>query len=128
MIWGLSAAAGTLHHAGAHVQRPLWASTGVKNPRYPDTMYVDGLVAPHTVNTMPLATLEAAADHAKVSGPTATHNPDDLTTGGPCRFCCNSCWWACHRPTSAAKLRASSRLSNFCTAVMFPASSVRATW
>jgi transaldolase len=66
-----------LHHAGAHVQRPLWASTGVKNTRYPDTMYVDELVAPHTVNTMPLATLEAAADHARVSGPTATHNPDD---------------------------------------------------
>jgi transaldolase len=66
-----------LHHAGAHVQRPLWASTGVKNPRYPDTMYVDELVGPHTVNTMPLATLEAAADHAHISGPTATHNPDD---------------------------------------------------
>ena len=54
-----------LHHAGAHVQRPLWASTWVKNPRYRDTMYVDDLVAPHTVNTMPLATLEAVADHAR---------------------------------------------------------------
>jgi transaldolase len=66
-----------LHHAGAHVQRPLWASTGVKSPRYPDTMYVDELVGPHTVNTMPLATLEAAADHAQLSGPTATRNPDE---------------------------------------------------
>jgi transaldolase len=66
-----------LRHAGAQVQRPLWASTGVKNPRYPDTMYVDELVGPHTVNTMPLATLEAAADHAHVTGPSATHNPDE---------------------------------------------------
>ncbi len=66
-----------LHHAGAHVQRPLWASTSVKNPRYPDTMYVDGLVGPHTVNTMPLETLEAAADHAHITGPTATHDPSE---------------------------------------------------
>jgi transaldolase len=64
-----------LHHAGAHVQRPLWASTGVKNDRYSDTMYVDELVAAHTVNTMPLATLEAVADHGRVSGPTAQHDP-----------------------------------------------------
>ena len=53
-----------LREAGASVQRPLWASTGVKNPKYPDTMYVDGLVGPETVNTMPMATLLAAADHA----------------------------------------------------------------
>jgi transaldolase len=66
-----------LHHAGAHVQRPLWASTGVKNPRYPDTMYVDELVGPHTVNTMPLETLQAAADHAHITGPTATHDPTE---------------------------------------------------
>jgi transaldolase len=66
-----------LHHAGAHPQRPLWASTGVKNPAYKDTRYVDELVAPHTVNTMPLQTLEAVGDHGTVSGPTATHNPDE---------------------------------------------------
>ncbi|HWF74494.1 MAG TPA: bifunctional transaldolase/phosoglucose isomerase [Solirubrobacteraceae bacterium] len=60
-----------LHHAGATVQRPLWASTGVKNPAYPDTMYVDELVGPHTVNTMPLATLLAVADHGHIHGPTA---------------------------------------------------------
>jgi transaldolase len=66
-----------LHHAGAHVQRPLWASTGVKNPRYRDTMYVEELIGPHTVNTMPLDTLKAFADHGRVSGPTARHNPDD---------------------------------------------------
>jgi transaldolase len=64
-----------LHHAGAHHQRPLWASTGVKNPRYRDTMYVDDLVGPHTVNTMPLNTLQAVADHGHISGPTAQHDP-----------------------------------------------------
>jgi transaldolase/glucose-6-phosphate isomerase len=52
--------------AGAPVQRPLWASTGVKNPKYPDTMYVDELIAPETVNTMPMATLLAAAERAEV--------------------------------------------------------------
>ncbi|HLH64390.1 MAG TPA: transaldolase [Solirubrobacteraceae bacterium] len=64
-----------LHRAGAGVQRPLWASTGVKNPRYPDTMYVEELVAPHTVNTMPLATLQAFAQHGRVPGPSATRDP-----------------------------------------------------
>jgi transaldolase len=52
------------------VQRPLWASTGVKNPAYPDTMYVDQLVAPDTVNTMPEKTLDAVADHGRVTGDT----------------------------------------------------------
>ncbi len=66
-----------LHHAGAKVQRPLWASTGVKNPDYKDTMYVEELVGAHTVNTMPRATLDAVADHGVVSGPTAAHNPDE---------------------------------------------------
>src|SRR5919109_398429 len=65
-----------LRDAGAAVQRPLWASTGVKNPKYPDTMYVDGLVAPETVNTMPMATLLAAADHAKFEGNTVEIDPD----------------------------------------------------
>jgi transaldolase/glucose-6-phosphate isomerase len=64
-----------LQQAGAVVQRPLWASTGVKNPSYPDTMYVDGLVAPHTVNTMPMATLHAVADHGEVTGDTAELDP-----------------------------------------------------
>jgi transaldolase/glucose-6-phosphate isomerase len=66
-----------LRHAGAAVQRPLWASTGVKNPHYPDTMYVDGLVGRDTVNTMPMATLHAMADHGNVSGPTAEQDPSD---------------------------------------------------
>ncbi|MFN2241755.1 MAG: transaldolase, partial [Anaerolineae bacterium] len=48
---------------GARVQRPLWASTSTKNPRYPDTLYVDTLIGPHTVNTVPPATLDAFLDH-----------------------------------------------------------------
>ncbi|MDX1877243.1 transaldolase [Mycolicibacterium sp. 141076] len=55
---------------GARVQRPLWASTGVKNPDYPDTLYVTELVAADTVNTMPEKTLEAVADHGQVTGDT----------------------------------------------------------
>jgi transaldolase len=61
-----------LEQAGAHPQRPLWASTGTKDPAYPDTMYVTELVAPGTVNTMPEATLEAVADHGEVEGDTVT--------------------------------------------------------
>ena len=48
---------------GAHLQRPLWASTSTKNPTYPDTLYVDELIGADTVNTMPLATLQAFNDH-----------------------------------------------------------------
>lgn len=59
-----------LRAAGARPQRPLWASTGVKNPEYSDTMYVDELVAPGTVNTMPEKTLDAVADHANITGDT----------------------------------------------------------
>ena len=54
-----------LRERGAAVQRPLWASTSTKNPRYPDTLYVDHLIGPDTVNTMPLATLRAFADHGR---------------------------------------------------------------
>ncbi|HYZ29250.1 MAG TPA: transaldolase, partial [Thermoleophilaceae bacterium] len=61
--------------AGARVQRPLWASTGVKNPAYPETKYVDSLVGPHTVNTMPLATLTAAAEQSEVTGVTVDQDP-----------------------------------------------------
>jgi transaldolase len=57
-----------LEQAGAHRQRPLWASTGVKNPDYDDTMYVVELAAPDTVNTMPEATLNALADHGEIRG------------------------------------------------------------
>ncbi|MFD1930595.1 MULTISPECIES: transaldolase [Nonomuraea] len=59
-----------LRAAGARPQRPLWASTGVKDPNYVDTMYVDELVAPGTVNTMPEKTLDAAGDHGRITGDT----------------------------------------------------------
>lgn len=59
-----------LDRANANKQRPLWASTGVKDPAYKDTLYVDELVAPGTVNTMPEATLEAVADHGQITGDT----------------------------------------------------------
>ena len=59
-----------LAEAGARPQRPLWASTGVKDPNYPDTMYVSELVAPDTVNTMPGKTLDAVADHGEITGDT----------------------------------------------------------
>jgi transaldolase len=62
----------SLADAGANPQRPLWASTGVKDPAYPDTMYVTELVAQGTVNTMPEKTLDATADHAEVIGDTIT--------------------------------------------------------
>ena len=68
-----------VREAGA-LQRPLWASTGVKDPQYPETKYVDELVAPDTVNTMPMPTLLAAAECAEVKGNTADQDPvDDLT-------------------------------------------------
>ena len=57
---------------GARAQRPLWASTGVKDPSYPDTQYVDELVAPNTVNTMPEKTLRAVADHGSIDGDKVT--------------------------------------------------------
>jgi transaldolase/glucose-6-phosphate isomerase len=64
-----------LRDAGCPVQRPLWASTGVKNPQYPETLYVYGLVGPHTVNTMPLPTLLAARQEGEVTGATAAEDP-----------------------------------------------------
>ncbi|WP_319444983.1 MULTISPECIES: transaldolase [unclassified Mycobacterium] len=57
---------------GGTVQRPLWASTGVKNPDYSDTLYVTELVAPNTVNTMPEKTMDAVADHGVITGDTIT--------------------------------------------------------
>jgi transaldolase len=67
----------TLTDAGARVQRPLWASTGVKDPALPDTLYVTELVAGGTVNTMPEKTLEATFDHGVVTGDTITPNYGD---------------------------------------------------
>jgi transaldolase len=61
---------------GARVQRPLWASTSTKNPAYRDVLYVEELIARDTVNTMPLETIEAFADHGEVRGQTATEDLD----------------------------------------------------
>ncbi len=66
-----------LRDAGARPQRPLWASTGVKDPSYPDTMYVTELVAPGTVNTMPGTTLDAVADHGEIQGDTVRGRYDE---------------------------------------------------
>jgi transaldolase len=61
-----------LANAGAQPQRPLWASTSTKNPEYRDVMYVEQLIAPGVVNTMPEATIHAFADHGEVPGDTVT--------------------------------------------------------
>ncbi|MCU0512856.1 MAG: bifunctional transaldolase/phosoglucose isomerase [Anaerolineae bacterium] len=66
-----------LQAAGARVQRPLWASTGTKNPAYPDTRYVDLLIGPDTVNTLPPKTLAAFKDHG-TAAETITRNLDDM--------------------------------------------------
>jgi len=64
-----------LRQAGCPVQRPLWASTGVKDPQYKETKYVETLVGPHTVNTMPMSTLLACEEQLEVTGPTAEQDP-----------------------------------------------------
>jgi transaldolase/glucose-6-phosphate isomerase len=64
-----------LAQAGAPVQRPLWASTGTKNPAYSETMYVDNLVAPDTVNTMPMKTLLAVAERGHIEPGSADRDP-----------------------------------------------------
>jgi transaldolase len=61
----------------ARLQRPLWASTSTKDPAYRDTMYVEDLIAPHTVNTMPEATMHAMADHGVVPGNTIAGTYDE---------------------------------------------------
>jgi transaldolase len=65
-----------LADAGAHPQRPLWASTSTKNPEFPDTIYVEELIAPGTVNTMPESVIHAYADHGETRGDTVTGNYD----------------------------------------------------
>jgi transaldolase len=61
---------------GAHMQRPLWASTSTKNPAYPDTLYVDDLIGPDTVNTLPETTIAMFEDHGRVAR-TIDRNVDD---------------------------------------------------
>jgi transaldolase len=70
----------TLKGDGARVQRPLWASTGVKNPDYSDTLYVTELIAPHTVNTMPEKTIDAVADHGVITADTVTGTSEAAQT------------------------------------------------
>ncbi|MGC8500323.1 MAG: transaldolase [Leptospirillia bacterium] len=78
---------GSLSRKGAVVQRPLWASTGTKNPAYPDTLYVDNLIGPDTVNTVPGETLQAFADHGTVARtidkypPSGGENPHAILDG-----------------------------------------------
>jgi transaldolase len=69
----------SLEAGGALVQRPLWASTGVKDPSYSDTLYVDTLIAPHTVNTMPQSTLDAFLDHGIVKSDAITAQMESAT-------------------------------------------------
>jgi transaldolase len=69
-----------LANAGARVQRLLWASTSTKDPDAPDTLYIDGLRAPHTINTMPESTLRAFADHGRVGEPIAADGGDAEAT------------------------------------------------
>lgn len=69
-----------LAEAGALPQRPLWASTGVKDPAYPDTLYVTELVAPNVVNTMPEKTLDATFDHGVVEGNTISGRYDEANS------------------------------------------------
>jgi transaldolase len=70
-----------LESAGARVQRPLWASTGVKNPDYRDTIYVEELVGPQTISTMPPQTLAAVADHGQISPDTVRVDPEPALGG-----------------------------------------------
>lgn len=66
-----------LEGQGARVQRPLWASTSTKNPSYPDVLYVETLVGRHTVNTMPVQTLEATLDHGKIEKETVLREVEE---------------------------------------------------
>lgn len=66
-----------LSQRGARAQRPLWASTGTKNPAYSDVLYVENLIGADTVNTLPPETLDAFKDHGKVPGETVTDSLDD---------------------------------------------------
>ncbi|MBU0719583.1 MAG: transaldolase [Planctomycetes bacterium] len=62
---------------GARVQRPVWASTSTKNPDYPETMYVDGLVGPDTVNTLPPQTIQAALDYGRAASVLSRNLPEE---------------------------------------------------
>jgi len=67
----------SLRQRGARVQRPLWASTGTKNPAYSDVLYVENLIGPETVNTLPPDTINAFRDHGKIPGAVVKQGCDD---------------------------------------------------
>ena len=66
-----------LQSLGARVQKPLWASTSTKDPAYPDTKYVEPLIGPQTINTLPESTIDAFRDHGRVTGPTIEENVEE---------------------------------------------------
>jgi transaldolase/glucose-6-phosphate isomerase len=70
----------SLRQRGARVQRPLWASTSTKNPAYSDILYVENLIGPETVNTMPPETIDAFRDHGKIPGATVKQNLEEADT------------------------------------------------
>ena len=113
-----------LREAGCPVQRPLWASTGVKNPQYPETLYVYGLVGPHTVNTMPLPTLLASRADGRGHRRDGRRRPQPATSTRCARraststtsppSCCATAsrpswsrWPSCSRASSASARRSS---------------------
>ena len=69
-----------LRQRGARVQRPLWASTGTKNPAYSDVLYVENLIGAETVNTLPPDTINAFRDHGKIPGMTVREGLDEADT------------------------------------------------
>ena len=86
----------TLRQRGARVQRPLWASTGSKNPDYSDMLYVEELIGPDTVSTIPPATLDAFRDHGQVRGATVLDGiPNAESVPSPWRP--RSCLWRDNR-------------------------------
>ena len=100
---------------GARVQRPLWASTSTKNPAYPDTLYVDELIGPDTVNTLPDATIEAFADHGTLAPPRRRRRrrrPRRCGSGSPTSA---STWTTSPTSSSARAWPASRRASTSCS-------------
>ena len=94
-----------LEAKGASKQRCLWASTGVKNPDYKDTVYVEELVGPDTVNTMPRELVEAVLDHGDIRGDTLLENAEEASRDPRCRSSPRA------SPTTTSCRRSSARAS-----------------
>ena len=97
-----------LAEAGANPQRPLWASTGVKNEAYPDTLYVTELVVADTVNTMPEKTMDAFADHGEVEGDTVTgrrQRPSRSSPSSRRSASTSTTCWSCSRSRASTSSR-----------------------